>query len=224
MYRAAAGSGGQDNPLGSGEERDVRGGDHRAILDAAERLLTASGARDLSVARLVSDARVSREAFAAHFPSTQALLESLVDRSLWRIYQAVLAPVPAEGSTGEAAIRDRLSQAAVTVDANRGVLVAAVENWLTVPGVQRAWIARMREFVDAATELISRERDQGRAPAGPDAKQLATTLVWSTERCVTVALIGVDSSFADRGDVIATIARLWWGTVYAPPPTESGSS
>ena len=78
----------------------------------------------------------------------------------------------------------------------------------------RFWSGVTAGFVEAAAAKVERERRAGRAPAGPpDAKSLATALIWMNERCFYTASIGAVPSLGE-GELVETLTSVWLRAVY----------
>ena len=72
----------------------------RRILDAAAELLAADSL--VSLERIAARAHVSRTTLYHHFPSREALLDTLTDRSVTEVCAALEAARPTEGTPAEA--------------------------------------------------------------------------------------------------------------------------
>ena len=72
----------------------------RRVLDAAAELLAADPL--VSLERIAAHAHVSRTTLYHHFPSREALLDTLTDRSVTEVCAALEAAHPTEGTAAEA--------------------------------------------------------------------------------------------------------------------------
>jgi AcrR family transcriptional regulator len=182
-----------------------------SILNATQRLLGQMGFRELSVARIVREARVSRAEFSALYPTKQAVLIALVTRSLHRIADLVARAGERRAQPeSEARIRALILDTAGDLRAERAVLRAAVMNWHAIPELRSAWIAEMERFIASTAASIERSRGaRAAAPSALDSSRLAAALVWSTERCVCVAALGESEAFSDDGALADALARMW---------------
>jgi AcrR family transcriptional regulator len=186
-----------------------------AILAATERLLAEVPLHELSVAQIIGAAEISRATFYFYFSSKFAVLTALVERAIGEIYE-VSRPLldRTDAVPIEVALRQRIQASARIWDANRPVLQATVENWHVFPELSTLWLRVLTGLTDAIAAEIDRERSAGRAPAGPDSRQLAAVLAWTTERCLYVAGLGVRDLLTDQDETVAAITRLWLGAMY----------
>jgi hypothetical protein len=69
-------------------------------------------------------------------------------------------------------------------------------------------------FSEAMGAEIERERKAGVALPGPDARQLASVLLWSTAQATYVAGLGADSALPDERAISETIVTLWERALY----------
>ena len=94
------------------------------------------------------------------------------------------------------------------------MLQATVENWYAIPELREVWLRALGALTDSLAAEIDRERALGRAPAGPDSRSLAATLVWTTERCLYVAGLPEHDTLADETSVVESLTRIWLGAMY----------
>jgi AcrR family transcriptional regulator len=187
----------------------------QAILDATERLLRETSLHELSVAQIIGAAGISRATFYFYFGSKFAVLTPLVEHAIneiFRVSRQSLAPGP--GQPLDVAMRRRIEASARVWAANRPVLQATVENWNAVPELREVWLRALGGLTTALAAEIDAERALGRAPAGPDSRSLAATLVWTTERCLYVSGLNVPDSIGDREETVDALTRLWLGAMY----------
>jgi AcrR family transcriptional regulator len=191
----------------------------RTVLDAAKRLLEHHGLRHLSVTRLSREANVPRGALRSRFRSPHAVLAALVTQSLADLSSAITSTVGAgTAPVSEAAMRAQVQAADAVWRANRHVFSAAAEEWSSAAEVRQAWTDAMDGFATAASVWIERQRTERALPPGVDARILAATLVWTTERCAWIAGLD-DVPLLPRDDsLVDVIVRLWWGALHAPAP------
>ncbi len=189
---------------------------HRAqILDATERELARLGFSELSVARILGSAGVSRATYAACFASKEEVLVALVERSFRALREAVEQTRAA--SDGPSALRGRISELGRVLERHRSVLLAALDGWNTMPNVRAAWIAEIGSLTSiAAAEIATRRTERGEPV--DDAGPVAVALVWTTERCAWAAALGVDRAFTDASGLADVIAQLWSIPLYGATP------
>jgi len=215
-----------ENPLASTRQHD-RPRSHQGTTDAettifaaTERLLSEVPLHDISVADIINEAQISRATFYFYFSSKFAVVTGLLARVMEEIYDTVRPFVEREeGEEPEEALRRSLNAAVNVWADHRPVLRATHEHWHAVPELRERWLAVVERFGDAVAAQIERERAAGSAPPGPDGRQLASALLWSTDRCLYVAAIGADPDLPSEKDIVEPLIRLWLGALYggAPP-------
>ena len=202
------------------EARDVRG----AILAATERLLAEQRFDKLSVAAIIDVAQVSRASFYFYFESKNAVLSDLVRQTVERASAAAQPWVAGEIEPPESSLRRGTAQGIQLWREHAPVLRAIVENWRADPRLTELWTEMMDGFTAAATARIERDRLLGRAPVGGvDARTLASTLTWMSERIYYLAAIG-HSAFSDEQRVIDVLTDIWLSAIYTGPPAKESSS
>jgi AcrR family transcriptional regulator len=151
-------------------------GDHRrltaernvdAIIDAAHALLERGAPSNISA--VAREAGVSRVTVYAHFPTREALLEAVVERTVRRATRALDAAAPEEGPPAEALERV-LAAAWGELDSNRAIARATAE------GLGSAAVARSHEAAHRPIrELVERGRREGAFRADLPAGWLVTS-------------------------------------------------
>jgi AcrR family transcriptional regulator len=124
------------------------------ILDAAEQLVTADGARNLTLDAVAHSAGVSKGGLLYHFPGKDALLAGMIERHLDELNarcRAELAHLPAACASSEikAWILGVLKPHRVREEAGAALLAAAANNPDLLDGVRR----RYAEHVDQLQSL-----------------------------------------------------------------------
>jgi TetR/AcrR family transcriptional regulator, ethionamide resistance regulator len=194
------------------------------IFDATERLLEKVPLHDISVADIISEAQISRATFYFYFSSKFAVVTGLLARVMEEIYDLVRPFVEREeNETPEEALRRSLHAAVKVWADHRPALRATHEHWHAVPELRDRWLAVVEQFTDAVATQIDRERKAGTAPAGPDSRQLAAALLWSTDRCLYVAAIGGDDDLPSETDIVEPLICLWLGALYGGGHTASST-
>lgn len=84
-----------------------------------------------------------------------------------------------------------------------------------MPELKEQWLRVTELFTDAVAGDLEREIAAGNAPKGRDARQLAASLVWSTEHLLYVAGSGDDDDLLGEENIIDTLVGLWIGSIYA---------
>jgi AcrR family transcriptional regulator len=191
-----------------------------AICAAAERLMATRPFGELSVADILEEAEVSRASFYFYFASKHALLARLAERistDVFGLSQAWLAGDRVDsGEDPRTELRASIAGALGVWEQHTPVLRAVIESGPQAEAAFRLWEQLMTAFTAAATARIERDRAAGLAPAGgPDARTLAASLMWMTERALYLAITGGEPAFADRERLVETLADVWWRAVYA---------
>ena len=209
--RAGTGAQAPDRPRQHTGSSDAE----QAILDATERLLARTSLHDLSVAQIIDGAGISRATFYFYFSSKFAVLTSLVERAISEILETSRQLLERTASLPvELAMSQRIQTGAKIWAENRAVLQATVENWNAIPELRVVWLRALGGLTSALASEIDRERARGRAPAGPDSRSLATTLVWTTERCLYVSGLSEPDLVADEAGMTEALTRIWLGAMY----------
>jgi TetR/AcrR family transcriptional regulator, ethionamide resistance regulator len=189
------------------------------IFAATERGLGRVGARDLSVAQILAEAGVARGSFYHYFASKWEVINRLA-AAVMRDIEARMQPFLV-GDGGRDAV-DRLRQSIVegcqVWAEHRAVVRAITEHWRLVPELREMWQGVFDRFTTEIAETIERERTAGRAIAGPPARQLAATLLWSTGYCLYLAGLGEIDDLAGEEAIEESLMALWMGAVYGGGP------
>jgi AcrR family transcriptional regulator len=135
------------------------------ILSAAERVFARRGYGETSLRQLMAAARVSTTAFYARFPSKEAVLIALAERTLGELHRAVGA-VMVQAKTRREAV-ERGADAVVSTLAGHERLVALIlGEGLSSAGVRRGLARAYRALADLlAAQLEGASRAAG-APLG----------------------------------------------------------
>jgi TetR/AcrR family transcriptional regulator, ethionamide resistance regulator len=202
---------GSDRPRTHGGGSDAE----RSIFQATEQLLAEVPLHELSVAQIISAAGVSRATFYFYFSSKFAVVTGLLAQIMDEIFQVVQPFVSrADGQDPESALRQSLQDSTKLWAAHRPALGAVMEHWHAVPELRVLWLGVVQRFAAAVAAEIDREREEGLAPPGPDSRHIAAALIWSTERCLYVAGLGVDENIPREEDLVEPLLALWLGGVY----------
>lgn len=187
----------------------------RQILLATKRLLESTPLTELSVARILQEAGVSRTTFYFYFSSKYAPVTALLSSVMDQIYEQVsmFTSGPHPGS-GEDALDRGLAGGVRLFRENRMIFRATVEQWHAVPEIGKLWLDVIERFTDAFASEIDRERAAGTAPPGIPSRELAAALIWASERLLYVAGLGVDADLPDEDKALASLQVIWRGAVY----------
>ena len=192
-------------------------------MAATERLLEKVPVHQLSVEQILKEAGVSRRTFYVYFGSKFAVITRLANRVMGEIFD-VIQPflITAEGDSRREALRRSLEAGWDVWIEHRLVLRAVNEHWHEVPELREAWLGVFERFSEAMGAEIEREREAGLALPGPDARQLAAALLWSTAQSTYIAGLGVDPALTDERAIFETIASIWERAIYGTPDAPSG--
>ena len=200
----------RDEPQHNGAELRER------ILDALRELLGERTFDTVSVAEIITAARVSRASFYFYFASKQAVLAELVRRAVSAGHEAAQPWVQAKAGPRET-LRAGIDAGAALWLSNAAVLRAIVESWASDPQLRELWLAQMQSFTDAAITRIEADRQADYAVDarldGVDVAVLAASLTWTGERLYYLAACGVPP-FDDRAALVNTLTHLWVSALY----------
>jgi TetR/AcrR family transcriptional regulator, ethionamide resistance regulator len=184
------------------------------ILDAASRLLRAQRFRELTVDDLMAATTQSRTAFYRFFPDRNALVVRLLydlAEELWTMSAVWLA------GSGDPLVEGRQSiERLVDVYQTHGPLLGAIHEAAALDDeVERVYQDLARRFVDATAARIERDSGAGRTIQLPDVREVATALVWMSERylAATFARPGLAGREA-RELAVETLYTIWMRTLY----------
>jgi AcrR family transcriptional regulator len=200
----------RDDPQNNGAELRER------ILDALRELLGERTFDTVSVAEIITAARVSRASFYFYFASKQAVLAELVRRAVSAGHEAAQPWVQAKAGPRET-LRAGIDAGAALWLSNAAVLRAIVESWASDPQLRELWLAQMKSFTDAAITRIEADRQADSAVDarldGVDVAVLAASLTWTGERLYYLAACGVPP-FDNRAALVDTLTHLWVSALY----------
>jgi AcrR family transcriptional regulator len=186
-----------------------------AIFDATERLLAAEGLHEISVAHILRESGVSRATFYFYFSSKFAVVTGLLARVYDRLFDVVQPFVSRNaGESPEGALHRSLDAAAAIWRQHRPLLRALHEHWAVVAELGAAWHSISVRFTDAVAASIDKDRAAGLAVAGPDSRQLAALLLWSTDQCLYIAGLGADDDLPGEHATVEPLMTMWLGCLY----------
>jgi AcrR family transcriptional regulator len=191
------------------------------ILEAAERLLRERPFRELTVDELMAATTQSRTAFYRHFTSRQDLLIRLLsdlNQELWAVSEAWF------GGSGDplAEGRDALERLTDVYQAHGPVLLALAEAAHHDDEVERVYDALVQGFIAATVARIERDAAAGLADV-PHPEQVATALVWMTERHLAVTFGRPGTGPAERTAAVEALLVIWLRTLYGIEPAGGGA-
>ena len=188
-----------------------------SIFSATARLLARQSFTDVSVAQILTEAKVSRATFYFYFASKFSVLSGLLERAMNDIFETV-QPFLARSPEDPPPVALRRSIRAVTQawHRHRAVLQAANHHWHSEPELRSLWLAIAERFIAAGALEIERERAAGIITSQVPSRTLAATLFWGTERVLYIAGLGVEPTLADEEAAVDALVTMWRGTLYAP--------
>jgi TetR/AcrR family transcriptional regulator, ethionamide resistance regulator len=187
------------------------------ILEAAERLLRERPFRDLTVDDLMAATTQSRTAFYRHFTGRQDLLIRLLsdlNQELWAVSEFWF-----RGGGGDplAEAREALERMAGVYQDHGPVLLAMAEAAHHDDEVERVYNALVQGFADGVVARLERDAAAGRASV-PNPAEVATALVWMTERQLAVTFGRRDTTAAERTAAVEALYTIWTRTLYGTDP------
>jgi AcrR family transcriptional regulator len=186
-----------------------------AIFEATERLLGEMPLHDLSVARIIAGAGISRATFYFYFSSKFAVVSGLLAGVMDQMFEGIQPFVRRpEAAPPLQALEESLSATASMWAKHRPALRAVHEHWSSIDELRALWIEIVQRFTEAVAAEIDRERAAGLARPGPDSHQLAATLLWSTEACLYVGGLSHDPNLPSETAAQKLLLQLWAGVLY----------
>jgi len=190
------------------------------ILEAAERLLSERPFRELTVDDLMAATTQSRTAFYRHFTGRQDLLIRLLsdlNQELWAVSEGWF-----QGS-GDPLVeaREALQRLADVYEAHGAVLLAMAEAAHHDDDVERVYNGLVQGFADGVVARLRRDAAAGRASV-PYPGEVATALVWMTERHLAVTFGRPGTSAAERAAAVEALYTIWTRTLYGADAAAAG--
>jgi TetR/AcrR family transcriptional regulator, ethionamide resistance regulator len=191
------------------------------ILEAAERLLRERPFRELTVDDLMAATSQSRTAFYRHFTGRQDLLIRLLsdlNQELWAVSEAWFRGSGDPMAEG----REALERLADVYQAHGPVLLAMAEAAHHDDEVERVYGDLVQGFIAATVARIERDAAAGLADV-PHPGQVATALVWMTERHLAVTFGRPGTGAEERTAAVEALFAIWMRTLYGADPAPGGS-
>ncbi len=205
---------GQGHGQGHGQGSDLR----ESILAATARLLEQQRFDDLSVARVLEAAGVSRGSFYFYFDSKHDVLAELVRRATAQGMEAA-EPWLARPADKIAALRAGTTSGARRWRENAPILRAIVENWQSDPRLGDLWLTQMQSFTSATVTQISADPEAMAYLAGQDLEAVASGLTWLSERLYYLAACEIPP-FGEEDALIGTLVHIWASALYGKTATQ----
>ena len=197
------------------DRRPRHRGDERraALLAALDALLeTGEGLDAISVADISGRAGVTRSAFYFYFESKAAAVAASGEQMFREVLDA--AELLVGDGDPVARVRGCVSALYETWRRHEHLFRALLEARAASPAVREMWRADSALFVEPVAAMVEAERAAGRAPAGADARALATVLLDVNERMLERLALGTD---LDHEALQAAVVDVWLRTVYGRP-------
>jgi TetR/AcrR family transcriptional regulator, ethionamide resistance regulator len=188
-----------------------------STLAATARLLARQSFNDISVAHILTEAKISRATFYFYFSSKFSVLSALLEQAMNDIFETVqpfLARSPDDSPTD--ALQRSIRAVTHAWHRHRAVLQAANHHWHSEPELRKLWLAITERFIAAGAVEIDRERAAGIITSEVPSRTLAATLFWATERVLYIAGLGVEPNLADEEAAVDVLVSMWRGTLYGP--------
>lgn len=204
----------------SSERRATRAGGKRfeIILDALSAELERRPLAQLTVDEIAEASGITRQRFYHYFPTKYDALAALVDRISDELTEAYLGSSswfarPPDTTPREALIPTL--EASARIWERRGhILREASDLWNLPEAVRTHWHRFMSRIVDFAAIQIKREREAGLAPPGPDARTMASQLMWMGERMAFLHSIGSPDAVGFGRREIEAAATVFLRAIY----------
>ncbi|GAA1350518.1 TetR/AcrR family transcriptional regulator [Saccharothrix algeriensis] len=190
-----------------------------AIVDAVGRLLADRSIEDVAVSDVLGEAGVSRATFYFYFESKHAVVAALFERVLGEVYAEFERHwLEVDAAAGDAAESLHVALSAVyrVFLAHGPVLRTVARAYPEQPELARAFEGVMDRLIAGAAAKIEADRAAGVAPAGRDAGELASTLVWMNERCFYVHSLRPDRGWSSAEAMTGSLAQVWASAIYRP--------
>jgi AcrR family transcriptional regulator len=184
-----------------------------AIFRATEKLLAEYPFADLSVAQIIAEAGLSRASFYHYFSSKLGVVAGLLISVMDEVFQAASPFIIRPGLSPTESLRASIRGALELWKQHRVLLRVTMENWPSSEELEAQWRNAMNSFAEAIADEIDEQREAGVLPEGLPSFELATALVWSTERCLYIAGRQTDVASTDETAWVEVLVALWAGTL-----------
>ena len=196
-----------------------------ALLRATERQLAETPLHDLSVARILGEAQVSRASFYSYFESKYELAATLLATVMEEMYELWRPFIERrEDDDPIVVFRAVLRDAVALWSRNRVIARVMHEYWNSVPEIGEQWLAAMERFTAAVAAELDRDRAAGLAEPGRDSRELAASALWATEQLLFVAGTGASPDLRNEEAIFETLIALWSGLLYGKVDAVRSSS
>jgi AcrR family transcriptional regulator len=199
---------GVDAPREGRADRE-HSGTAQSILNAMRELLLTYTLAELSVAKIINNAAVSRASFYFYFRSRDdafaALFSEAADQMVAGMAEIAGTDRADRGNPGlmAAAFKQWLDLDEMTT----AVIRNAVHEWPRRLELRTAYLSAVATLAGHLETIIVAARSHGMAIPGPSAPQYAATLIWMIERTVAGSLAD-EEHLQDFGSVKTMLAQL----------------
>lgn len=184
-----------------------------AIFKATEKLLAREPFADLSVAQIIERAGISRASFYHYFSSKLGVIAGLLVAVMDDIFDTASPFLHRPGTTIVESLRISIQNAMDIWTEHRVLLRVVMENWASSDELEAQWTGVMNRFAEAVAIEIDDERDTEHLPPGLPSRELASALIWSTERCLYIAGREAHGTDFDERAHVEVLVTLWAGTL-----------
>lgn len=195
----------------------------KAIFEATERLLANASLHEISVAKILAEAGLSRASFYHYFSDKYEVVATLVSQIFNEIYQETHAEYEVAWTDPAAALRTSLGTAISSWYEHRHVIQAVLENQHVAPALGEAWSGVSQRFIVLLADQIRREQLAGHAGTSLPPETLAAILVGGAQRIFYVGSTGSDPRLAAPEHGLDAIVALALAAIYGDPRGLTGS-
>ncbi|MVU80736.1 TetR family transcriptional regulator [Nocardia sp. ET3-3] len=182
------------------------------IIEATNSLLQEMPFEQVSVAKILERAKLSRATFYFYFANKDDVFLALFDRVAGQIVSRFSTLAQVDRSNP-----DRVRSAIIhwlDLDPNSlGVLRAAIHEWTRRPDLRERYLAIMTSLIASLATAIESDRAAGLALDGPPAPQFAAVLLWTVERSIAGSLAG-ERNLEQTPAVATYLGELLTSTIY----------
>jgi TetR/AcrR family transcriptional regulator, ethionamide resistance regulator len=188
------------------------------ILDALEELLNERRLREIDVEHIAAKVGVTRPRFYYYFPSKNAAMAALLERSCDEVFQAHIAiegtwyDRPSGVRPRDSLYRAGLERTKLFARYHR-VFLEASDMWNSPPEIRDVWMRLNQSMITRIKETIERERERGVAPPGPEAQRLAESLWWMGERLLFFTYAGISDAMTGS-ELLDLSVQIFMRTIY----------
>lgn len=187
-----------------------------AILRATRKLLQESSFDDLSVARILEAADVSRATFYFYFASKDDAFVALLGDAAGDIVAEFERLIVADPTREPEALAAAITGWLRLEEAPRAIIRNAIHEWPRRPEIRRLYLTGVSQMASVLERVIEEDREKGLAPPGVAASELAAVLLWTIERTLAGSLAG-EAHLEDTEQVTKLLGDLFVSTIYGTP-------